>query len=335
MRVGIATCAALPEGHADEARLLVPELRGRGAEVDFCVWSDPGVDWGRFDSVVVRSVWDYTRRREEFLSWADSVGSRLQNAPAVLRWNSDKRYMGGLAEAGIPVVPTEFVGPGESQPPLEGEVVVKPTVSAGARDTGRFGPATHADAVGLIDRICAAGRTAMVQPYLAAVDEAGETALVFFAGEESHALRKLAVLEPDREAELRDDEIGAAVAMWDEDLVRAGSASTAHRDLAARVLGFVTERFGAAPLYARVDMLPGDDGEPVLGELEVVEPHLYLGESPKAAARLAEAILRAARCVTEAGIGAAATETALAEQGSRSRPPPHVEARSPRIVRRP
>lgn len=317
MRVGIATCAARPDGDPEDAQLLAGELARRGAEAEFCVWSDPGVDWERFDRVVVRSTWDYTRRRDEFLSWADSVGSRLHNAPALLRWNSDKRYMGELAEEGIPVVPTEFAGPGEPKPALAGEVVVKPTVSAGARDTGRFGPGTHAEAAELIERICAAGRTAMVQPYLAGVDEEGETALVHFAGEESHALRKRAVLEPDREAELLDNEIGAAAVMWEEDLVRAGSASAAHRALAARVLGFVTERFGAAPLYARVDMLPGDGGEPVLGELEVVEPRLYLGEDPKAAARLAEAIVRSI------------------PGRAPMRPPPGVGPRLPRIVRRP
>lgn len=290
MRVGLATCEAMPAGHADE-RLLVEALLRCGAEAGLGVWSDPAVDWAAFDRVIVRSTWDYTRRREDFLAWADGIGDGLRNHAAVLRWNSDKRYLAELAAAGIPVVPTEFAEPGGPPAALEGEVVVKPTISAGARDTGRFGPRVHAEAAALIDRIHATGRTAMVQPYLAAVDAVGETSLVYFGGEESHALRKRAVLAPDREAETFDDELGVAVVMADEDLVRAGTATDAHRALAAQVLGFVTERFGTPPLYARVDMLPGDDGEPLLAELEAVEPRLYLGEDPGAAGRLADAIV--------------------------------------------
>jgi hypothetical protein len=131
----------------------------------------------------------------------------------------------------------------------------------------------------------------MVQPYLAAVDDRGETALVFVAGELSHVLRKRAVLAPDEVAPARDDEIGAAQVMYDADLVRAGDATSAERQLAGAIVAAVTERFGAEPLYARVDLLAGPDGAPTLLELELVEPALYLAEAPGAAERLAAAII--------------------------------------------
>ncbi len=290
MRVAIATCAFLAEGHPDE-HLLAAELEGRGARCEFRVWSDEGVDWDSYDRVVVRSTWDYTQRLDEYLAWADRVGEGLENPAELLRWNSDKGYLVEFGDAGIPVVPTGLVRPGEPLPELEGEVVVKPAISAGARDTGRFGPATHAEARALVERIASRGDTAMVQPYLAGVDAVGETAIVFFRGSESHCLHKRAVLAPDEEAPLADGEIAAAEIMFDETLVTPGTATDAHRELATLVLSWVTERFGAPPLYARVDMLPGADGEPVLGELEAVEPRLYLDAAPGAPARLAEAIL--------------------------------------------
>jgi glutathione synthase/RimK-type ligase-like ATP-grasp enzyme len=288
VRVALATCAPLAAGAPDD-RLLAEALRRRDVSTAFEVWNDPSVDWPGYDLVVIRSTWDYTRRRDDFLAWADALGERLRNPPALVRWNSDKRYLAELEAAGVPVVPTAFAGPDSPEPTLEGELVVKPTISAGARDTGRFGPGSHAAARELLDRLRAAGRTAMVQPYLGAVDEHGETALVFFAGEPSHVLRKRALLEPDREAPLRDDAIGSAEAMWRDDLVEAGQAGAAERSLGQAVLRHLEGRFGTPPLYLRVDLLAGPDG-PVVLEVEAVEPALYLSTSAGAADRLAEAI---------------------------------------------
>jgi hypothetical protein len=290
LNVALATCAAMPDGFEAD-RGLKGELEAAGARASYVSWDDPGVDWDAFDVVVVRSTFDYSRRRDEFLAWADSLDGRLRNSPEVLRWNSDKRYLADLAAAGLPVVPTTFISPGDPLPPLDGEVVVKPAISAGGRDTGRFAPAAHHAARDLLVDITEGGRVAMVQPYLPAVDERGETALVFVAGEPSHVLRKRAVLAPDEVAPAREDEIGAAEVMYDDDLVRAGDATDAERALASAIVDAVTERFGAAPLYARVDLLAGEDGAPTLLELELVEPALYLAEAPDAARRLAAAIM--------------------------------------------
>jgi hypothetical protein len=290
LNVALATCAAMPDGFEPD-RGLKTELEIAGARVEYVSWDDGSVGWDAFDVVVVRSTFDYSRRRDEFLAWADSLDGCLRNPPAVLRWNSDKRYLSDLASDGLPVVPTTFISPGDRLPPLEGEVVVKPTVSAGARDTGRFAPGAHDGARALLVDITQGGRVAMLQPYLTAVDERGETALVFVAGELSHVLRKRAVLAPDEVAPTRDDEVGAAEVMYDDDLVRAGDATGAERELAGAIVAAVAERFGAPPLYARVDLLAGADGAPTLLELELVEPALYLAEAPGAAQRLAAAII--------------------------------------------
>jgi len=290
VRVALATCSALPDGF-DEDQPLAEALRAGGVDVSFAVWDDPAVDWKGFDRVVVRSTWDYVPRREEFLAWAESLDGRVQNAPELMRWNSDKHYIADLAEEGLPAVETVFAGPSEALPELDGEVVVKPTISAGARDTGRFSAGTHAQAAALITRLQGEGRTAMVQPYLPAVEERGETAIVFTAGRISHVLRKRAVLGADEEAPIREDELSTAAVMWDPDLVTAGEATPAERELAGRVVAEMERRFGAAPLYARVDMLDDGEGAPVVLELEAVEPCLYLHTAPAAANGLAAAVL--------------------------------------------
>jgi hypothetical protein len=290
MRVAIATFASMPPEFTDDER-LTDALRERDAEVERVPWDDADADWKAFDAVVIRSTWDYALRRDEFVDWAESVGERLHNSPGVIRWNTDKRYLGELEAAGLPVVHTEYVAPGDPAPALVGEVVVKPTVSAGGKDSGRFSERTHDEALALIERIHGSGRPAMVQPYQESVDTIGETAIVCLDGEPSHVLRKGAVLRPDEVAPVRDDAVGAAEVMYDPDLVVAGDATDAELELAREVIDHVVERFDYVPLYARVDMVPGEGGAPVLMELEAVEPNLYLNQAPGSAERVAAAIV--------------------------------------------
>ena len=268
-RVALATFTGFPDLYEDD-QLALPPLRDAGLEVGIHVWDDPSVDWASYDLVVLRSTWDYTLRREQFLDWAASV-PRLANPLEVLAWNTDKRYLGGLP--GVPVVPTTFVGPGEAYTPPPYEHVVKPTVSAGARDTRRFaeGQDSGAHATALLQ----AGRTVMVQPYQAAVDEAGETALLFFGGAHSHAARKDPVLVPT----LADPHDVA---------ISPREATAAELDVARAALAAVP--YAEPLLYARVDVVPGPDGAPRLMELEVTEPCLFLGQSPQAPQRFADAV---------------------------------------------
>lgn len=269
-RVAVATCAELPALHHDDA-LLLPALDAVGIDAVPAVWDDPAVDWPAYDLVVVRSTWDYVPRREEYLAWARSV-PRLANPAPVLSWNTDKRYLRQLEDAGVPVVPTTWVEPGDVYRPPAGEHVVKPTVSANAADTARYPPG--ADSTEHVRRLLDAGRPVMVQPYLAAVDEAGETALVHLGGAFSHAARKAPVLVPGL-----DDP---------EDVeITAREPSAAERVVADAALAAVPFE---PLLYARVDVVPGPDGSPVLIELELAEPSLFLDTAPGAAERLADAV---------------------------------------------
>ncbi|HUS62698.1 MAG TPA: hypothetical protein VMY34_10910 [Acidimicrobiales bacterium] len=286
MRVAFATCLDLADGFDDDH----PTAALLGAT--FEVWSDPAVDWDGYDRVVIRSTWDYARRADEFVQWTRRVGpARLRNHPEVIAWNSNKTYLVDLAAAGIPTVPTTFFGRLDRDIALIGEVVVKPAVSAGARDTGRFGPGHLEEARSLVEVIVGSGRTAMVQPYLEGVDQAGETAVVVLGDEVSHVLHKKPVLRPNEVAPVdrsRGD-FAPAEAMLDPDLVTAGRADADQLALARRVVAELGRRFGPT-LFARVDMVPGSNGSPVVLEVEAVEPCLYLHTAPGASERFAAAI---------------------------------------------
>jgi hypothetical protein len=284
-RVALVSCDLFPELWEDDFPLR-DALRERGVTVDVVGWDDKAADWSVYDLAVIRSPWDYVARREDFVAWAHRV-PRLANPADVLEWNTDKRYLAGLADAGVPVIPTGYVSPGETwTPPADGEWVVKPTISAGSQDTGRYRlPAESALAEAHVARLTAAGRTAMIQPYLTAVDTYGETALMFFpdaSGEMtfSHAVRKGPMLTgPDEGTiDLGSEEISPR------------TPTAAELAVARRVLELVP---GGARrlLYARVDLIPGPDGEPQLIELELAEPTLFLRTDPASGGRLAAAVL--------------------------------------------
>jgi hypothetical protein len=278
-RVALATCAELPDLDSDDQLLLEP-LAARGIDAVPAIWDDPAVDWSAFELTVVRNTWDYIHRRDAFLDWARTV-PRLANSAEVLAWNTDKRYMAELEAAGLPIVPTTFVEPRrlvEYRVDLA-EVVVKPTVSAGSQDTLRHRAGDAYAIWGHIGRLHDAGKTAMVQPYLDDVDTAGETALLYFGGAFSHAIRKGPMLLL---GEVKDPEL------FYEEEISPREPSAAERALADRAVAYVTERFGT-PLYARVDLLPLGD-TPVIIELELTEPSVFVGYAEGAPERLADAI---------------------------------------------
>jgi hypothetical protein len=276
-RVALATCTQFPGLESDD-RLLLEPLAARGIEPVPAVWDDPAVDWSAFDLTVVRSTWDYIHRRDAFLDWARAV-PRLRNPSEVIAWNTDKRYLAELEQAGLPIVPTVLVEPGQRRVlelAHEAEFVVKPTVSAGSQDTLRV----RADEVAhRAQQLHAKGKTAMVQPYLADVDTAGETALLYFNGTFSHAIRKGPMLLL---GEVKDPDL------FYEEEISAREPSAAERALGDRVVAHVGERFGT-PLYARVDLLPLD-GRPVIIELELTEPSTFVRYADGAPERFADAI---------------------------------------------
>lgn len=276
----LATCADLPEGDEDGA-VLTAALRERGLQARWAVWSDPAVDWSA-GLVVIRSTWDYTTDHAAYLDWVGAL-PRVANDAAVIAWNTDKVYLRDLADAGVPVVPTQVVAPGQPLVAPAVEFVVKPSVGAGSRGAGRFTPDRTDAATTHLAGLHAHDRTALVQPYLGGVDTAGETALLYFGGTFSHAIRKGPMLPADVAHPVEGREL------YVEESIRAREPRPAEFEVAELALQAVRDRFGADQLYTRVDLLPGPDG-PVVVELELVEPSLFLQYAAGAADAFAAAV---------------------------------------------
>lgn len=279
--VALATCSLLPDLDDDE-QLLIPELAARGLVAEPRVWDDPTVRWDVFRAVVVRSTWDYSDRHAAFLEWCAQPRLLLNTLP-VIAWNTDKRYLRELAAAGVPVVPTTWIDPGMSLDGLrfpDGDVVVKPSVSAGARNTSRYRPSDADRTCSHVARLLAEDRIVLVQRYVESVDNDGETGLIFIGGVFSHAIRKGPVL---RTHGVATDQLWAP----EEISVRVPDArERAVAEATLDAMPWPREEL----VYARVDLVRDDAGAPLLLELELAEPSLFLGYGELAPAMLAAAI---------------------------------------------
>ncbi len=263
-RIVLAGCPALPEGDGDDAE-LVDALGKHGLHARWLSWDDP--DTLDADLVILRATWDYIERLDDFLAWTARVRNLL-NAPGVVAWNTDKRYLADLAAAGVPTIPSRFFTRGQRVRLPRGQVVVKPAVGAGSVGAQRF--TDHDAAREHAEQLQSDGRTVLVQPYDERVED-GETALVFLGGRQSHAFTKGPILPPpgsrpefDGSGTYAEESLTAADP--DFELWGIGHAALA---AAAAHLGIDS----AELLYARVDLIGGPSDAQLL-ELELVEPSL-------------------------------------------------------------
>src|SRR5918993_2522636 len=305
MRLALVT--AISAFHLDEDLApLQAALQSAGIEAPIVAWDDGTVSWGRFDAVLLRSPWDYTQRLPEFLAWAErtSAQTMLLNPLDVIRDNTDKHYLGALAARGIAVVPSAFVEPGADAGRAlrdflathadASDIVVKPCVGAGSRDAQRHARTAVGAAQAHAQRLLAQGRSVLLQPYLDRVDAAGETALLFFDGVFSHAIRKGPLLQRDA---------ASTRALFAPEAITARTPGEDELALAQAVLATLP---GAPLAYARVDLIRAADGSPCLLELELTEPSLFFAQAPGAVDRFVAVLARR----IGAPIGAAHADTA-------------------------
>ncbi|HYC97289.1 transporter [Brevundimonas sp.] len=259
---------------------LAEALATVGVAVEPTPWTDHVGDASGltgFPLVLPLIVWGYHRDHARWMraceTWA-AADVRMLNPAEVIAWNSDKAYLGRLADRDVAIPETVWVE-GVSQADVDAAfdrfgsevLIVKPRVSGGAWKTLRLSRGER-----LAD---APDGPAMIQPYLPSIETEGETSLLFFGGALSHVVNKRPVA-----GEFRIQvQFGGQYAALPRP--PAGALALAERTLAA-----IDEDL----LYARIDMAQGPDGGWLLMEAELIEPDFYLGSAPEGGARLAEAV---------------------------------------------
>jgi len=295
----VTTFEALPLD--EDLPPLVAALESLGVRASTPCWDDDAVDWSQFDVALLRSTWNYAEVIDRFRAWARQTAQQtlLLNPLPVVEWNTDKHYLVHLDHSGVPVVPSRFVEPGEGAEQslrefLAGgpkslsagrliefdQFVIKPSIGAGSRDAARFRREDVDRALAHLTRLVTTERrSALLQPYLKSVEDAGETAVVYFGGQPSHAFRKGPLLRLDA---------GLVEGLFATEDIRGREAAA--DELAVAAAAYAAIPFDA-PLYARIDMIRDDRGQPVVLELEMTEPSVYMLHAPGSADRFAAALL--------------------------------------------
>lgn len=293
--VTLVTSAHLPELDPDEAG-LPDALADRGLDPRIAVWDDPDVDWSEAGVVVVRSVRDYAKKRQQFLEWAESI-PRILNHADVIRWNTDKHYLQELEQRGLPVIPTTWLEPDRhltkhqvhTRFPAYGDFVVKPAVSSGGRGTGRYSSTdarSRSEAVEHAMYELGRGRSVMVQRYVESVDQVGELSLVYFNGMPAYTVEKEPMLHPRfRSTKTLTEEVARVYDASEEEWRWGEKIRTA-------LHGYIRDRMGRDELllFNRVDVVRDGKGGFYVMEISLIDGKLYLTDIEDATDRFADAI---------------------------------------------
>ncbi len=241
----------------DEFRALL------GETVRFQPWTAP---LGAEDDIVLPLLaWGYQADADTWSATLDvweASGVRIMNPVSLMRWNTDKRYLFDLEARGVRVIPTLFAPSladadiAEARRRFGDTVIVKPTISGGADGTYRLSPGEP-----LPDTV--RGKPMLIQPMMKAIATEGEYSLFYFGGAFSHAILKVPSAGDFRVQE----QFGGR-----EITIEAPADALAAAKQAL-------EATPVAALYARIDMVRGEDGHFRLMELELIEPGLFLSHA--------------------------------------------------------
>ncbi|BDH57638.1 hypothetical protein MTP03_25770 [Tsukamurella sp. PLM1] len=279
-RIALATSAAQPDLD-DRGQEILAALRAAGHEAEAAVWTDSAVDWEAFDAVVIAGAWDYAQRYDDFLGWAWRAAAQtlVLNPEPLVRWYADKRYLADYASEGLPMVPAQFITVHDAtldHDYLDVDHVVRPSISGGLAEAFRFGPADADASRAKLEEIKASGSSVMVFPY---AGEVGSISLVYIGGEYSHAFGR------DLAAEVNGDPAEGRPA----EVLTDAEPTDAERALADAALKPIDP--ANPPLYVRVDLVRTPAGDPLILEVQVVQPDLHLERIDGGAAKFADAVV--------------------------------------------
>lgn len=268
-------------GYVSDDDLAIPSLNELGWAVSIVSWRDTSVNWNDFEAVVIRTPWDYQEAPDAFLNALEKVersSARLENSLSVVEWNLDKSYLRELESKGFRIVPTMWINGDVSAKSFEcwqgnlgsDELIIKPTISATAKDTFRL--SSFGETLATVFR----GRSFMVQPFMPAIVEEGEFSLFYFDGEYSHT-----ILKSPKTGDFRvQEEHGGLITAVEPEPAMLETARS------------INEKIELRPLYSRTDLIRCNDGGFALMELELIEPALYFRMDAKSPERFARAFAR-------------------------------------------
>ena len=245
-------------------------------------WNDTNFNWSSTKSAIFRSTWDYFDQFSNFRNWLDIVKDQcyLINPYGQINWNLDKHYLLDLQKLDLPIVESIFVSK-KTQLNLETisksknwkDIVIKPTISGAARHTYHL---KNDEIKKFQDKWLSLTNNEdfMVQEFQKNILSTGEIAVMIFGGEYSHS-----VLKKAKKGDFRvQDDFGGSVEKINPSLEIIELAEKTVKSLKTM------------PLYARVDIIFDNGSNPVISELELIEPELWFRFKEESAYKLAEIV---------------------------------------------
>ena len=262
-------------------KLLIEPMKNIGWIAEEISWRNENVNWSDYDSVIVRSTWDYQNDSEKFIGVLEKINgvSHLENDLDLMKWNMNKNYLFDLEQKGVKIVDTIWERKFNRNLAHEyfekldtDEIIIKPNISANADNTFRLTREKLDKNLGQLEKIFTA-REFMVQPFLNSIIEEGEYSLFFFDAKFSHS-----VLKKPKENDFRvQEEHGGDIQPF-----KVSSELILIAENTIKKLSII-------PLYGRVDLVRTKENEFALIELELIEPSLYLNKDDQSPAKFVKA----------------------------------------------
>lgn len=278
-------CAFLSMENLDDFEvydhLLFEPLKELGWQAEEVSWRSNEVDWNYYDAVIIRSPWDYQKDPKAFLEVLTDIEQSealLENSLEIVKWNIDKTYLRDLESRGVEVVPSHWyqtfnadLFPSVFSELKSEEIVVKPTISAGADDTFRIHQSNYGIFIDDLESVFN-DRPFLVQPFMDYITQEGEFSVFFFGDTYSHTILKT----PETNDFRVQEEHGGRLTLVEpeENLL----------DVARTMRNMIQPE----PLYTRADYVRTNNNTFALMELELIEPSLYFNMDPESPRRFAK-----------------------------------------------
>ena len=277
MKICFLTASHVAFQETDDV-LIQNSLRRRGHNVEWLDWRRTDISWSKFDRIIIRSTWDYHLNPDDFLIAMSLIEkeTELVNCFKLLQWNYDKRYLLRLNKQKIPTVATKLITKPNPEILLQtceewntNRLIVKPTISASAFHTYMISMDQITNG---IDQFFNDVNEWIIQPFMEEIQTSGEISMMFANGQFTHAVKK-----KPRTGDFRvQEELGGT-----NQHILPGPVLL---NFASSILSILP----ALPIYARLDLLETKNG-PIVMEVELIEPSLYLNHFVPAADKFAEA----------------------------------------------
>ena len=262
--------------------LIVNPLEEMGWICDQVPWdTNKLIDWDQYDSVIIRSTWNYQENFLKFINVLKEINSSsadLQNPIDIVEWNLNKQYLKDLEDKNIKIVPSQWFKNFIPKEIIQSflnfnskKIIIKPCISANADFTYILEEKTALSKLKTLKKDFI-DKEFIIQPFIQDIKSEGEYSLIYFGNTLSHVLLKTPKIGDFRVQEEHGGTLKSIINP-EKSLIHFGNK--------------VINNLPRICLYSRVDIVRSKN-KFLLMEVELIEPSLYFNMDPKSPKKFVE-----------------------------------------------